>query len=434
MSKSLWWRKMIDFEILDKIENTSGIGDKKRLFEEFCKKDINIEFVRLTFNGKEYGVAKKTMDAVFDMIEDGNNWFKTTLEDRDVFERINDLTNYSGNRLKTKLSEIFSNLDEMQAKWFRRAILHNLEMGFDLTLVNSVFYDMNIPEIYQFKKPQLCATLKVDKGLIQFKKNMPSFFIVEEKFDGVRAIITKKGDDIKVISRNGKPYHNFKTIESAARRMEFDFVFDCEIIAIGEESSMKNYQKLTTMLQRKKDNPDFDVRCIVFDVLSLGKGDVTEKSQEERKEILEDIDLIHPFERSSYFLMTEKEKIQKYYEQIMSERGEGVILKDMKRSYKYESRDRWWKIKPIVEDTFVVTDFGFGEGKNNADKIGYLEIDVDGMSNRVGSGFTDEIVDYMTANQDKLIGRKVDIKYTERTRENKLRFPRFIRFRDERDI
>ena len=45
--------------------------------------------------------------------------------------------------------------------------------------------------------------------------------------------------------------------------------------------------------------------------------------------------------------------------------------------------------------------------------------------------FTDEIVDWMTAHTGRLIGSKIDVQYTELTKDNHLRFPRFVRFRDE---
>jgi hypothetical protein len=423
--------KMIEYGVLDKIERTQSILEKKEIFRQFCKKKENMDFVRLTFNNVEYKIAKKTMNEVMDKVSSENIWILSNSSDEEIIDEINNLPNFSGNILKKRLIGLFSNMDDNQKKWFRRAILHNLEMGFDIKLVNHVLREENIPEIYLFEKPQLCGTIKVKDYIIQFPDGLPESLIMEEKWDGCRTFLIKKEQNIEIVSRNGKKYRNFRKIEEELLKLDYDIILDCEIVADCEGSSIENYQKLTTMLQRIDNIPDFPIKAVIFDVLMVGVDDLTTKTQFQRKMVLKSLKLTYPFVLSPFVIVSERKKIQDFFEEVMKNRGEGVILKHMDLPYKSDSRDRWWKIKPIVEDTFVVTGYGYGEGKNNQDKIGYLEIDVDGKKNRVGSGFNDEMVEYMTKNKDMLVGRQVDIKYTERTRDNRLRFPRFIGFRGD---
>lgn len=438
MMMSIWRERMIQFEILNKIEETGSTNEKKIIFKEFCKRKENIQFIHLAFNNVEYNVAKKTIEDALSRIEKtDNDWFKQTLNDEQVIDEVNGLTKFSGGDLKRKLTGMFSNMEEQQIKWFRRAILHNLEMGFDVKLINKVLAELGEEEVYYFQQPQLCSTIKVLGGIIQYPKNIPKEVFIEEKFDGVRALIRKKGDVVEIISRNGKKYRNFPKVVEAAKKIKYDFVFDCEIVAEGEDRAMDNYQKLTTILQRKDLDgvKEVPIKCMIFDVIELNNVEIIDKTQFERRGILDSLENVElPFERTKIIWLKKNSvwnQVQEFYDEIVAKDGEGIIIKNIHAPYKFESRDKWWKVKPIKEDTFMVVDYGYGEGKTNSDRVAWLEVQVGDVTNRVGSGISDEMSAYMTTNKDKLIGKKVDLEFTEITKANKLRFPRFIRFRDE---
>lgn len=426
---------MVDFHLLDKLEETSGLLNKKKIFEEFCLKQENRDFIYLTYNNVDYNIGKTIMKDVIEKTNEdkGSVWVNyDVIDDKAVFKKIEDLPNYSGNALKTKLGGIFSSLNDTQTKWFRRAILHNLEMGFSEKLINGVLKEMGYDEVYLFKPPQLCGVIKTEKGNILFSENLPDKLIVEEKYDGVRCLVKKKGDVVDIISRNGKKYKNFKTLEEEFRKFESDFIIDGEILYVDEFSNaVQNFQKLTTMLQRLNVVDDSKIKFYAFDVIELDYENKTVFKQLTRKDILKElVGEVSIFIKTSPYYNHDKEKIQRFYDVIMKQGGEGVIIKDPNADYVFDSRNRWWKVKSIIDDTFEVVGFGLGEGKSNADKVGYIEVLVDGKTCRVGSGFTDKIVDWMTQNKDKLVGMRVDIRYTERTKDGVLRFPRFVKFRE----
>jgi ATP-dependent DNA ligase len=79
---------------------------------------------------------------------------------------------------------------------------------------------------------------------------------------------------------------------------------------------------------------------------------------------------------------------------------------------------------------------GFYEGKNDTKHIGRLGGVVlkqeNGLACECGSGFSDESREYIWNNQAEFLGRVIECKYQELSVHNIMRFPIFIRFRDDK--
>jgi uncharacterized membrane protein len=79
---------------------------------------------------------------------------------------------------------------------------------------------------------------------------------------------------------------------------------------------------------------------------------------------------------------------------------------------------------------------GFYEGKDDTRHKGRLGGFVlkqeDGQECECGSGFSDEDRDYIWNNKKEFLGRTVEVKYQEKTNHGILRFPVFMRFRDDK--
>lgn len=108
-------------------------------------------------------------------------------------------------------------------------------------------------------------------------------------------------------------------------------------------------------------------------------------------------------------------------------RKEGVVAKEAHLS-------GWYKIKPIRELDAVITGWYQGTGRNFG-RLGALSIAVynaDGVIiplGKVGTGFDD---DHRTEITRKDIGRVIQVEYDEVNSQGSLRFPRFVRFRDDK--
>lgn len=419
----------ITYSLLDEIESIGSTLEKQRLFEKFSRTKINQTYIRTTFNGTIYGVAKKTVDkAVEEAKQKQNPWFTDYIDDKSALLQIQKLETKSGKDLYNWLVGFFAKLNNSQQKWFRRLILHDLQSGFNITQVNNVWKKIGVECIEVFTPPQLAQAIKLSE-----LDSVDYPVIASYKYDGVRCIIKKELDRVTFTSRNGKQYNNMQQIEKQLLKINQDFIVDGEIVARGEGTAGEKFQKLTTVLQRKDSSQvDVELELFVFDVIEWQLQDYTVLSQENRSEfihlIFRNLTNIYP---ERYVICYNAKEVEQEFNTYVSVGGEGLILKKLDSKYEFDSRNNWYKIKPILEEDFIISGWGYGSGKSNKEKVGRIIVDVNGIGTSVGSGLSDEIVSYMTQEKDNLIGRTVEIHYTEKTIDGKLRHPRFVKFKDD---
>jgi DNA ligase 1 len=127
------------------------------------------------------------------------------------------------------------------------------------------------------------------------------------------------------------------------------------------------------------------------------------------------------------------------YNEAIENNEEGIVIKRLNRPYENGSRTNWIKLKPILENSFRIIDVYSGTGKYE-NTIGSVLV-TDKYSKiyaKVGSGLTDLIrIKLEERLADKsLIGAIIDVKYNEITSNKNgtysLRFPRFLKFRDDK--
>lgn len=110
----------------------------------------------------------------------------------------------------------------------------------------------------------------------------------------------------------------------------------------------------------------------------------------------------------------------------------------------------WWKLKPVKTVDCVVVKVHMGEGKHRY-RMGALEIslydehgvlghprglagdDASGWLCNVGTGFTDFERTAIWANKESVIGKVVEVAYDSLAANGALKFPRFLRFRDDKE-
>ena len=125
------------------------------------------------------------------------------------------------------------------------------------------------------------------------------------------------------------------------------------------------------------------------------------------------------------------------YTDIVEKGGEGVMFKHRLAKYYEDKRHTnvWvkWK-KSITEDVVII---GYTEGKGKYDGLigavvygSYIE----GTLTEIGqcSGMDDATRVLISENQDSMIGRVIEVEAHEKTKNNSLKEPRFIRFRDDK--
>ncbi len=296
----------------------------------------------------------------------------------------------------------------------------------------------------------------------------------EVKYDGMRIQIQKNKAHIYLFTRR---LENVTTqfpeiVRAVKENVQADkVIMEGETVAIhgtnkGNEEERRRprvFQELSRRIKRKYDIDEIvgkiPVEINLFDILYLnGKPLMNEKFENRRKILENTVKTTEAFRLAEQIITDSIEDAEKFYNYALKSGHEGVMAKKLDAAYQAGSRAGYmYKIKPIMETLDVVIVGGtWGEGRRAQWLASFLLAIRDPVSNkfltigRLGTGFTDEQFKEMTEILKELIireeGKEVEIKpnvvvevaYEEiqkspsYTSGYALRFPRLVRFRDDK--
>ena len=292
-------------------------------------------------------------------------------------------------------------------------------------------------------------------------------WVYELKFDGIRALAIKDGRTIQLISRNEKKLNDrFPEIVQAAADFDADeCVVDGEVVAMDGEGR-SSFQ----LLQRTElDGKDALLAFYVFDLLQLNGHSLINVPLTLRKDAL--MRLIPPSGDVIRFSGTLGTDAKTLLPEIQRRSLEGLIGKQ--RDSVYESGRRsgtWIKLKCVTEQEFVIGGFTPPAGARKhfgALLVGYYDKGNLRFAGKVGSGFdakllsslhkkmraeerpTTPFTDLPSKQNDEWVQgitpsmmRKINwvnpkfvcrVKFSEWTRDLKLRQPVFLGLREDKD-
>lgn len=223
---------------------------------------------------------------------------------------------------------------------------------------------------------------------------------------------TSEGDDrVRLFSRNLEDMTDmFPDVVAAARDLDVDSaVFDSEIIGYNEDTG--EFVPFQETMKRKRKygiaaaSERVPVKAFVFDVIYLDGKSLLRETNERRLGMLSDIlDTKGLLVMSSSHIVKSANRLQRLFDEYVSEGLEGVIVKDPDSSYRPGSRVyEWIKLKRASQghlaDTVdvVILGYYFGRGRQADMGIGALLGGIyDGRSDmffsicKIGTGITDE--------------------------------------------
>ena len=195
-------------------------------------------------------------------------------------------------------------------------------------------------------------------------------WIFERKYDGIRLLAFKRGQDVQVFSRNRLPQHLPAVARAIARLPVRDAVFDGE--------GAWHFER-----EAEVDAGEPGVMYHVFDILWLDGRDLTPLPLVERRAILETIRLDPPLG------VVPRLPGDRPWERACAEGWEGVIAKRTTSTYEHRRSPHWLKMKCEASQELVVGGFTDPQGSRvglGALLVGYFEGDDFVFAGKVGTG------------------------------------------------
>jgi DNA ligase-1 len=283
----------------------------------------------------------------------------------------------------------------------------------------------------------------------------------ENKYDGSRFQFHKTGGKCAIYSRRLEDMTSSlpDVVEMLNKATTHDVIIDGEVIAIMNGKPMP-FQTVLRRIRRKHDvdnAADAVTLCPrVFDILAMDGETLIDMPFTRRREILESAltDYVAP-----QIVSDSVEELETFYHESLDRGNEGMMLKVLDSPYLPGNRGKYWiKIKPEVDTIdLVVTGAEWGEGKR-AKMFGSFLLacqDENGdllEISRVATGIDDPMLstlyglfkEKIIAEKGKTVSFEPDIvfevgyaelqKSTNYAAGYALRFPRFVRLRDDKDV
>lgn len=287
-------------------------------------------------------------------------------------------------------------------------------------------------------------------------------WIFERKFDGMRCLAFRDGDEVRLLSRNRKPLNGTypELVDALTAQRTTRYVLDGEVVAFqGRRTSFARLQgRLGITDPQVARASRIRVFYYVFDLLHLDGMDTTALPLRWRKRLLRDaIRFEDPLRNTAHRV---GDGLAAY--RAACERGdEGVIAKLADSSYERGRSKNWLKFKCVRDQEFVVG--GYTNPKGSRIELGALLLGYytgDGESRdlvyagKVGTGFDEATLRSLHERLSPLeqeappftrgLVREngarwvrpelvAQIGFTEWTRDGKLRHPRYQGLRIDKD-
>ncbi len=290
-------------------------------------------------------------------------------------------------------------------------------------------------------------------------------YVVEDKYDGVRAQVHKAGDRVELYSRTfDRVTSRYPELLDSVRAIPGSFVLDAEVLAFEGDRAVP-FTTFQTRLGRKDVSGEVRERLpaslVVFDLLERDGRALLDAPLTERHALLRALPLSGPLRlaRQTTLTATGDELVEALDREFLAarERGnEGLMVKDPRSPYRPGRRGmEWLKVKRALRTLdVVVTAVEWGHGKRHGVLSDYTFSVSDGDRLRVVgkaySGLTDkeiaEMTEHFLAATVKDLGRArvvrpdtvIEVAFDQIQPSDRhesgyaMRFPRIVRLRPDK--
>lgn len=411
--------------LFEGIEKTSGTKAKRELLE-------------LGLNSEYKEDLEKVLNHLFNpMISTGiskTSWNKAEIGLNAKFESISELIEYiqknnTGKNIVVSSIKSFSKkFEPFEQKFFYYLATKDINIGISTTTVSKYIH---IPKF----EIMLGERLNED---VDFDRN----YILTKKLDGVNLTCFKRGESITFFTRQGKQVDGLTDLTEQYKELP-DGVYFGEALYSNEDEAKDRkelYRLSTGELNSKRENKK--ISHWIFDYQTLEEWD-SEKFITPYSNTISTLENI--FSKSKFknikmvpfiYQGTGKEIAFELLKKAKKDGWEGLVLRYSSSVYQKKRSSDFVKLKPFTEVDLRIT--GFKEFKHPNQLGSFIcEDDEHTVKCSVGSGFSKEQRYDFWKRKNEFLGKIVEVQTMEIT-ENKsgqksLRFPVFIRFRDDKN-
>lgn len=405
-------------EKLNNISSTTKRLEKEEYIKEYKDDELFIKVVRLAEDPMK---LYKTKTIPFIKNSKTANLNK-------AFEFLETMSSNTGtsNEDRQKLGELCS-IDEETHEIFVRIVKKDLRCDVGISTWKKYINDL------EEHKVMLC---KDDLG--KFIEKAVSFDNIgwSLKKDGVRTwAIVNLDDTVTYLSRNGKIYSNFgkfdKILVDATKEISKEYDIEYPIRFDGEMDSnrgVRDFDNIISNARSKSDVDDSAFQYAIFDLvdenyLQKERYDIL-KTQFEEDDKTKDVYLLKHY----FGTLTSEKDIMDLLDKVLADGEEGLVLKMADAKYEFKKSISWCKVKKFETLDLNVVDIEIGKEKKFKGLVRKLIVDYNGVLVGVGSGISDADRKNFLTNTPQVI----EVKYQEITKDKSLRFPVFIRVREDK--
>lgn len=375
----------------------------------------------------------------------GSHLGTMTLEESYVYLSYFSSRVVTGNEAKAKYLEVISMLNREDAECFKMILNRDIRANINVKQINKVWHD-------------LISTSKYMRCVLPTKSKIVwdgSSKFSQKKEDGEFLNITVYFGDINITTRAGSKmpltewfnglYEEIMRIGRSISANPVQFHGEMILFEDGKLLPRKTSNGILNSLLKTATIPPSNITpCfIVWDVVCLqeimaGRSKI---EYEDRFKLLREginkqpqkyVKLIKCRE------ITTLEEALEHYREIVSQGGEGTIIKDKDMCWMDGDNPKQVKMKLFFEVDLKIVDLIEGTGKNEGALGAFLVESSDGkLSTKVGTGMSDKQRKEFWENKDNLIGTILsvganDVIFSKTNETSSLFLPRFVAIRHDK--
>lgn len=416
-------------KLFKQIQETSSLNEKKAIISENKDNELFRKCLRFLLDGNIVtGISTKKINkkvspsselapyylCVNSTFEDVMNYLEknNTGRDDDIYEIQAFLFGHEENR-----------------EFYEQMITKSFRLGIDSKTVNKC-----IPGLIPSWEVQLGSSYE------KLKLKDGEWFSLSQKMNGNRASFYQG----KLISRQGKEFTGMQHIISDLEQLGVGWFYDGELIRknIDNLPDGENFRIGTGIINSDAVAKE-EIKFVIFDYFPedevlAGQSSATYKI---RRNMLNELrDMIKEKNLQNIEIVTmvyegsDKSEIMRWLDHAVNVGWEGLML-NKDAVYKCKRTTDLIKIKRFYSMDLPIVEVLEGDGRLK-DTLGALVVQYKDNTVNVGSGFDDETRAKFWKDRENLIGRIVEVKYKEISKDKKtglesLQFPIYIGLREE---